>query len=1332
MVVGLGASAGGLAALKTFFQHMPADTGITFVVVMHLAAERESHLAELLQGSVRMPVTQVSETVVMERNHVYVIPPGCNISAIDSHLRLSELETQRIQRAPIDHFLRTLASTHDGAGIGVILTGTGSDGALGVKAIRENGGLTIAQDPTEAEYDGMPRTAISTGLVDYILPIAQMPQAIVSYTRTHPIVAVPVEDDPTNVEVERQIAQILSRLRVRTGRDFSQYKRSTVVRRIERRMQINEVESLDQYNQLLARTPSESSSLADDMLITVTNFFRDPEVFRVVEQEIVPALFAGKGRDDEVRVWIAGCATGEEAYSFAMLLLEHAASRVGAPRVQVFASDLHQDSLAKAREGYYSGDVALDVGPERLARFFIQHDGGYQVRHELRDAIVFTPHNLLGDPPFSRLDFISCRNLLIYLRRDIQPKVLELFHYALRPPGYLLLGTSESGDESHLFRTVSKPHCIFQKRNVPPSELQLPVFPLTPAVHVLRPLAGRPGEAQAQDVQTYGDMHLSLLEQCGPPSLVVGTDHRVVHLSRQAGRFLAHVGGEPTTGVLNMVKPELRAVLADLLHAAREERATQSEPIPIKLDGESSLVQLSVCPAAKESGHEGFILVVFHETAAKLSDAQLQDQQEAAGGDATALELARARRRLQTFIEDHEASQEEMQASNEELQSSNEELRSTMEELETSKEELQSMNEELRTVNQENRNKVEELASLSADLQSLMAATQIPTLFLDRDLRVLRFTPQLSEIFHIRMTDRGRSFTELKARVAYDELHDDARRVLDRLTPIEREIKHASDSRWYLTNVLPYHSTANRLDGVVITFFDITRRKAAEDALHQTAQRLSALVEASAQMVWTTDPEGGIVDKSPSWLEFTGQSHEQSNGWGWLDAVHADDRGVARNAWRQAARTGDTFVSEFRVYHAESDTYRWTAVRAVPLKRDNGQIGGWVGMNIDISELRAADDALRDADKRKDEFLAVLGHELRNPLAPLSTGIQLLRSATDKPELVETVRAMMARQLAHLVRLVDDLLDLSRISRGQVELKSELLDLRAVIETAVEVSRPAVTENRQKLTLKLPKTPVIVDGDSHRLTQVIGNLVNNAAKYSPAGSKIDVAVSVDDERVIVSVRDNGFGIPPERIGKLFRMFSQVPEHRARTGGGGLGIGLALSRHLVELHGGKIRAESDGLGKGSKFTVSLPLADGSVRAASEAPDWYSAEMPARRVLVVDDNVDAATSLGMMLEARGHTVETVYDGKEALRTVKRFSPNVVLLDIELPEMSGYEIARRIRSMEGGAEMVLIALTGRGQRDDKEQAKDAGFDEHLTKPVDAALLATLINAGSLDRAN
>ncbi len=622
VVVGLGASAGGLAALKTFFQHVPERTGITFVVVMHLSPEHVSHLAELLQPFIKIPVTQVTQTVEMEPDHVYVIPPGCNLAAVDSHLRLSDLEAQRRERAPIDHFFRTLGATHDGKSIGVILSGTGSDGALGVKAIRESSGLTLVQDPTEAEYDGMPRTAIGTGLVDFVLPVARLPQAIVNYVETQPnlITTLDENENPTSLEIERKVGQILARVRVRTGRDFGRYKSSTVARRIERRMQINQLKTLDDYDSLLTRTPLEATSLADDMLITVTNFFRDPDVFSVLERDVVPALFVGKTGEDELRVWIAGCSTGEEAYSLTMLLLEHAGRSGAAPRIQVFASDLHEKSLAKARQGYYSGDVASDVGADRLARFFIQHEGGYQVKQELRDAIVFTPHNLLSDPPFSKLDFVSCRNLLIYLRRDVQPRILELFHYALLPDGFLLLGTSESGDESTLFRTVSKTHGIYRKRNVPQSEVQLPVFPLTTSRHAFRPYSARMDAGQTPSLHTYAEVHINLLEEYAPPSLVVGRDHRVVHLSPRVGRFLVLAGGEPTTGVLKLVRPELRAALGEALYAAREGHATTSEPISVDLSGETKLVHMTVRPSDGDGDQEGFILVVFHEGEARLPD----------------------------------------------------------------------------------------------------------------------------------------------------------------------------------------------------------------------------------------------------------------------------------------------------------------------------------------------------------------------------------------------------------------------------------------------------------------------------------------------------------------------------------------------------------------------------------------------------------------------------------------------------------------------------------------------------------------------------------------
>jgi two-component system CheB/CheR fusion protein len=838
-VVGIGASAGGLAALRRFLENVPEDSSLAFVVVVHLSPDHESHLAELLQPHVRFPVEQVNQTTLLERNHVYIIPPNANINAIDTHLRLTKLEERRQERAPIDHFFRTLASTHDGNAIAVVLTGTGSDGTLGVKDIKANGGVVIAQDPTEAEYDGMPQSAIATGLVDFVLPVAEIAATILRFDRIQPRLAVTSKEDEVPPDERALLHKVFAQLRVRTDRDFSRYKHSTVLRRIARRMQLNYVEDLAHYVERLRERPEEARALADDLLITVTHFFRDAEVFERLEKVEIPRLFAGSQPKDTVRVWSVGCATGEEAYSLGILLVEEAGKHETPPQIQVFASDLHSQSLERAREGFYPGDVAADVSSERLRRFFQQENGGYRIRKEIRDLVVFAPHNLLADPPFSRLDLISCRNLLIYLEREVQQDVIDLFHYALNPEGTLLLGSAESIEGSDLFRVEDKKLCFFRKRNVPPREPRLPVFPLT------RTRLGEDGGVQrAQPVPpvAYGSLHQKMAEKYAPPSILVGRDNRILHLSEHAGRYLVPPGGEPTHSAVKMVREELRVELQAALHQARERKEVfDSKPISVRFNGHPCPVVLHVRPSL-ERDEEGFVLVIFEEreqsAEGEFSLAHLEHT-ESRRVRAAESELNTARQRLQVIIEEYETSKEEMKASNEEMQSTNEELRSTMEELETSKEELQSINEELQTVNQQNRVKVEELSKLSSDLQNLLIATDIATLFLDRELRIMRFTPKLGNLFSIRVADRGRPISDLTHRLGYPDLIADAQSVLTRLVPVERELQDDA-GRWYLTHVRPYRSNDDRIEGVVVTFIDITDRKETEEMRLEMQRREQA------------------------------------------------------------------------------------------------------------------------------------------------------------------------------------------------------------------------------------------------------------------------------------------------------------------------------------------------------------------------------------------------------------------------------------------------------------------------------------------------------------
>jgi two-component system, chemotaxis family, CheB/CheR fusion protein len=1188
VVVGIGASAGGLAALRKFFAAVPEDSGVAFVVVMHLSPERESHLADLLQQYVPMPVQQVQETVPLEPNRVYVIPPGANLSAVDTHLRLSDLEEQRRERAPVDHFLRTLASTHDGHSVAVILSGTGSDGALGVGAVKDAAGLTVVQDPEEAEYDGMPRSALMTGMVDLVLPLQAIPDAILAYARTRPRIEVTEDEEEDDVTQRRLLQKVFAQIRAHTGRDFSRYKRSTVLRRIQRRMQIRHVERLDDYLDRLRAEPEEVRALADDVLITVTGFFRDPDVWQQIEGEVIPAIFADKGPADSVRVWSVGCATGEEAYSLSMLLIEHASRLAAPPHIQVFASDLHEQSLQRARDGFYPGEMGTDVGEARLLRFFKREAGGYRIRKEVREPVVFAPHNLMADPPFSRIDLILCRNVLIYLQRDAQRDVFELFHYSLCPDGLLVLGTSETLEGSELFRPEDKRHCIYRKRNVRSPEPRLPVFPAGHARHD----RDRPLPRGRRETPTYGQLHQRIVEQYGPPSMLVSPDDRAVHLSEHAGRYLVHPGGELTNSAFKLVREELRLELRSALQAARERNfPIRLTPVPVELQGERRLVALDVRPAPAGDEQEGFVVVMFHELDGDVPSQLADDAITSPGTREIEAELALAKQQLQGIVEQYETSQEEMRASHEELQSSNEELRSTLEELETSKEELQSMNEELQTVNQENRHKVEELAQLSADLQNLLTATGIATLFLDRDLRILRFTPKVGDLFNIRPVDRGRPLSDLTHRLDYSAIREDAESVLRNLDGSEREIRDDS-GHWYLARVLPYRGPHQGVDGVVINLIDITELKRGEEALRQSEERYRALIEASAQMVWTTDAHGQMVEDSPSWRAFTGQTPEEWLGSGWLDALHPDDRERAAEVWARAVAAGEGVDERWRIRRGRDDSWRLTQIRAVPLRNADATLRGWVGMNVDITDqaaaesaIRAARDAAEKASAAKSQFLGVISHELRTPLTAVIGLSDLMGSGVvgelnpKQAEYIERIRASSW----HLVAIIDEILTYTRSEAGKQDIRLSSVDLAEIARNVLGML--AAESDELELVLEGAEAPVTVTTDGGKVRQILTNLVGNALKYTEDGS-VRVAIQREDEHLSIRVQDTGPGIPPEWHEDVFQAFVQVDSSSTREKGG-TGLGLAVARRLAQLLGGDVRLESEP-GHGCTFELRLPI------------------------------------------------------------------------------------------------------------------------------------------------
>src|SRR3954468_4064614 len=880
IVVGIGASAGGVRALQSLFASLPAKTGAAYVVVVHLDPDVRSELSNILAQHTAMPVLQVDKPVPLQPDHVYVIPPDRRLHITGDEIATAEFEEPRGKRAAIDLFFRSLAEQH-GDGCAVILTGAGSDGAVGVKAVKETGGIILVQDPIEAEFPSMPRAAIATGIADFILPIREIAQRLTELVRDKGDGA-PAGVRGLNPDLLRRI---LAQVRVRTGHDFSKYKRATILRRIARRMQVTRADSPSAYYDVLRDNPDEALALLGDLLISVTSFFRDKEAFQTLERQVVPQLFHGKLSDRAIRVWVPGCATGEEVYSVAMLLLEQASRQDLRPTIQVFGSDIDVKALAMAREGQYPAAIEADIGEERLRRFFVKEGDHYRVRQELRDLVLFASHSLLKDPPFSRLDLIACRNLLIYLDRDLQEMACNTFHYALNPDGFLMLGTSESADNPDgQFRTFDRKARIYQSSAAPGDLRLLPR--LLGSVAVMHEQAAHPMRPPSTSaLLNEAAAHRQALETLAPPSILVDQSHRVLHMSENAGRFLQPAGGTPSGNVVDLVRPELGFELRSALHRTFEtSQSWLSLPIPVRFNGASHRVLMHVKPTNDHDDNgEGRVIVLFIEGGAveQLPEGQWVESDH--GNEIINRlreELQQTQMRLRTTREESESANEELRAANEELQSINEEYRSTSEELETSKEELQSINEELQTVNSELKLKLEAVSRAHSDLQNLMAATDFGTLFLDSTLRIKRFTQQVTELFSITPSDEGRPISDFAHRLEYDKLENDARTVLAELIHIKHEIR-SRGGRWYEVRLRPYRTVDNKIDGVVLTFVDMTDRLQSEAALRESERRFrreTQLVELSRDPIFIWDFSGTILEWNRGSEQLYGYSRDEAVG----------------------------------------------------------------------------------------------------------------------------------------------------------------------------------------------------------------------------------------------------------------------------------------------------------------------------------------------------------------------------------------------------------------------------------------------------------------------
>jgi two-component system CheB/CheR fusion protein len=960
-IVGIGASAGGLEAFKKFFATMPADSGIAFVLIPHLDPTHESLMPELLAHHTSMPVVEATEGTAVEPGHVYIIPPDRYLTIRGGILRLTGPVERHSPQTAIDLFLRSLADDQQEKAICIILSGTGAHGTLGLKAVKASGGMAMVQDPATASYDRMPQSAIATGLADFVLAPEQMPQALLEYVRHfyvnggRPAEAV--------VEAPDELGQVLALLRARTQYDFRSYRKKMLARRIERRMGINHIEQTADYLAFLREHPNEVKQLVKDMLISVTSFFRDPEAFEALKTEVIAPLVQTKGADAPLRVWVPGCATGEEAYSLAILLLEQLAAAQKSCPVQIFATDIDKDALEVARLGIYPESIVADISPKRLARFFVRTDeAAYQVNKALREAVLFAVQNLILDPPFSKLDLISCRNVLIYFEPELQRKVLTLLHFALHPEGYLFLGPSETvGRPADQFEPVSRKWRIY--RRIGPSHPERMEFPVLPLGEPHEGAGQLPGPVARRPVHLGDLTHRLLLEDYAVAAVLVNQSFEVLYFHGPTVRYLEQPSGEPTRDLLALAREGLRTRLRSALHqAAREHQRVTARNVRLRRDGAYHLVRLTVKPVETVRAPEGLLLVIFEDEPEGGSESPpVAAEAPPAGGEPAEeslirhleYELQATKEDLQSTIEELETSNEELKATNEEMMSMNEELQSANEELETSKEELQSLNEELNTVNSQLQDKTEELTRAYNDLTNVLDNTGVATVFLDTQLRVKRFTPASTQLFSLIAADIGRPLTDISWQFEDDTLVSHARQVLRDLTPLDREVQ-ATGGHWYVRRAVPYRTADNRIEGVALSFTDVTGLKQAGQAI----ERLAAMVESSDDAIIGKTPDGTITSWNPGAKRIYGYSSKEVVGQSIFLLVPPDRTEEVRQTLHKI-RQGQP-VGPFKTRHIRKDGREIVvSVCISPVKDAAGNVIGASGIARDLTEQERLEDMVR-------------------------------------------------------------------------------------------------------------------------------------------------------------------------------------------------------------------------------------------------------------------------------------------------------------------------------------------------------------------------------------
>jgi two-component system CheB/CheR fusion protein len=1345
-IVGIGAAAGGLAAFIELLSAIAPDSGMAFVIVQHLDPTHSSILGDALARVTAMKVATVASGTVVEPNHVYVIPPNTDLALEGTSLLLVPRDESRKPHLSIDFFLRSLAEQRGAQAIGVVLSGSGTDGTEGLRAIKAEGGITFVQDPATAKFGAMPQSAIEAGVADTGMPIAALARELVRLGR-HPYLAIAAPLLAGSERDESSFERILALVRNKTGVDFSEYKRATIERRTARRMALRGVADLESYLRLLQTDGAEAGAFCEDVLIHVTSFFREPAAFEALAKEILPQILESKPKGAPVRVWVAGCSTGEEVYSLAIALLESTSFGDRPRTIQIFGSDLSEKAVEKARAGIFPDAALGDLSEEIRRKYFVKLDHGYRIDKHVRELCVFVRHDLARDPPFARLDLVSCRNVLIYFGPALQKRLMATFHYCLNQPGFLVLGRNESiGGYGQFFTPVDRQNKIFSRtssRSVlqfAPSEKAYPSLPnllVPPPIDLPRP---------PFDLIKHVDR--MLLAKYAPAGVVLNEKLEVVQFRGRTGPYLEHAPGQPQTNVLKMAREGLLIPLKTALAQARKQKApVRKQGIEVGERVAVAHCDLMVIPLTGWPGsHDLLYAVVFEEIA---PPPKVRAAKKGASNAPVPSEVARLKRELQaakeyqqTLLEEHSRVNEDLGTANEELISSNEELQSMNEELQTAKEELQSANEELTTVNDELHSGNRELNVANSDLVNLLNTVEIPIVFLDAERRIRRFTPQAQSMFNVVATDIGRAIDDIKPKVNAPDLDADIAWSIANVTVRESEVQDQA-GRWYRMQIRPYQSIDGKVDGAILSLMDIDVLKRHVDQAESARDYAVSVVDAVPVPLVVLDEELHVISANDAFYETFGGTHGETEnrsffalaGGVWnipalraslkdLFARRAPFHGLeVEGAFPRAGQGTMSFSA--RTHFRDAKPMILLAIEDVSARKQVDSERKRL-----LAEAQHARDAAEQANRTKDAFLATLSHELRTPLATMLMNAQLLRNADLPPPKILRTSEAIERSAKAQSKLIEDLLDVSRIVTGKLSLDLRRLSLLEVVPSSLEGVALQAERKKIHLEVQLDQQTRPVSGDSLRLQQVISNLLTNAIKFTPEGGAVTVELGTQGEEAILRVSDTGTGIEPEFLPFVFDRFTQQENSSVRKFGG-LGLGLSIVRQIVEMHGGKVRAESPGPGKGATFTISLPLLpvvqDEAGRRPPPAPVETQPSAPelsrlrGLQILVVDDDPETLEALSEMLRLNGANVIATRSAEEALRAAQESRLQVIVSDIAMPGTDGYSLIRSIRALPAAdqASVPAIALTAAAGHNGRERSLEAGFQEHLEKPVDIGRL-------------